>query len=288
MGMIYRAQDTSLARDVALKFLKPGVPTIARQRFAREARIGASLSHPNLVPVFDRGILPDGGEWLAMELLDGQDLFDVIEAQGRVGVPLLVDIFAQVLDVLGYVHERNLVHRDLKPENIFVVRDARCDRITVAKLLDFGIALDRNEAVAPSAVVVGDPRYMSPEQTELGSQVDGRADLYAVGVSLFFAATGRHPFDEQLDGPMLQLLYAHREGRMPPPSRYLPGGLPRRFGRALDAIVERACAVAPAARYANAAQMREEVEALVELAQPPGIEDLPANDAGPAPLRGTG
>lgn len=278
MGMIYRASDTSLRRDVALKFLKPGVPIVARQRFAREARIGASLSHPNLVPVFDRGMLPDGGEWLAMELLAGLDLHDVIGSQGRLGVPLLVEVFTQTLDVLAYVHARNLVHRDIKPENLFLIRDARCDRITVAKLLDFGIALDRSEPSTRATMVVGDPRYMSPEQAQLGADVDGRADLYALGLSLYEGATGRHPLHDQLDGPMLGLLMAHREGGFAPPSRFLPGGLPARFARALDEIVARACAIEPAQRYASAEEMREEIQALAELAQTPVSADVAAND----------
>lgn len=280
MGMIYRAHDTSLHRDVALKFLKPGVPPIARERFSREARIGASMSHPNLVPVFDRGRLPDGGEWLAMELLAGHDLHDVIESQGRLGVPLLVDIFTQILDVLGYVHERDLVHRDVKPENVFVVRDPRCNRVTVARLLDFGIALDRRERTPRTAMVVGDPRYMSPEQTRLDTPVDGRADLYAVGVALYEAATGRHPLHERLNGPMLGLLYGHREGGFEPPSHFVPGGLPQRFSRALDAIVACACAVDPEGRYPTADAMREEIAALAELAQTQSPDGLVAANGG--------
>lgn len=280
MGMIYRAHDTSLRRDVALKFLKPGVPQVDRERFAREARIGASMSHPNLVPVFDRGMLPDGGEWMAMELLEGGDLFEVMRAHGILGVPLLIDIFAQVLDVLAYVHAREIVHRDIKPENLFVIRDARCRRITVVKLLDFGIALDRTEATQHNSMLVGDPRYMAPEQTVLDVDVDPRADLYALGVCLYEAATGRHPLYEQLDGPTMGLLFAHREGGFAPPSRYLPSELPRRFARAFDHIVESACAVDPDHRYPSAQHFLEELEALVELAEPPQTGSAPANDGG--------
>ena len=278
MGLIFRAHDISLGRDVALKFLKPDVPDVSRQRFAREAQLGAGLSHPGLVPVFDRGMLPDGGEWLAMELLSGHDLHDVIEAQGRLGVPVLVDVFGQMLDVLHFIHDRGLVHRDVKPENMFVVRDPRCSRTSVAKLLDFGIALDRTVPGRPQSVIVGDPRYMAPEQTETHREVDARADLYALGLSLYEGATGWHPLREQMSGPVLGLLYAHREGGFAPPSRYLPGGLPQRFARALDAIVARACAVDPDDRYADAQQMREEIAALEELAQPPESADptLPA------------
>lgn len=280
MGMIYRAHDTSLRRDVALKFLKPGVAQLERERFAREARIGASMSHPNLVPVFDRGMLPDGGEWMAMELLEGGDLFEVMHAHGSLGVPLLIDIFSQTLDVLSYVHAREIVHRDIKPENVFVIRDARCRRITVVKLLDFGIALDRTEPIQHHHMLVGDPRYMAPEQTVLDVDVDPRADLYSVGVCLYEAATGRHPLQERLDGPTIGLLFAHREGGFVPPSRYLPVDLPRRFARAFDHIIATACAVDPDHRYPSAQHFHDELAALVELAEPPDSGSPPANNGG--------
>ena len=225
-------------------------------------------------------MLPDGGEWMAMELLEGRDLFDVIEAQRRLAVPLLVDVFLQILDGLGHVHAREVVHRDVKPENLFVVRDGRCRRLTVVKLLDFGIALDRTEAPQHHAMLVGDPRYMAPEQTVLDVAVDPRADLYSLGVCLYQAATGRHPLHDQLDGPMMGLLFAHREGGFAPPSEYLPDGLPRRFARAFDHIIERACAVDPDHRYPSAQHFHEELEAVRELAEPPESGSTPADHGG--------
>lgn len=276
MGRLFRALDTALSREVALKFIKPDVPPLGRERFVREIKIGASLSHPNLVPVFDRGILPDGGEWMAMELLDGCDLGVILDQQARLGVPMLVDVFTQILGALEYVHERRIVHRDIKPDNVFISHDARCDGLTVVKLIDFGIGLRLDEGERPSRLLVGDPRYMSPEQTSPSAALDGRSDLYSVGLSLYEAATGRHPLEPFVDGPVLGLLDAHRTHRPPPPSRFLPADLPARFGRAFDAIVARACAPQASERYPAAAAMREEVAALAELARP--VDELGAGD----------
>lgn len=255
MGTIWRALDEALDRDVAIKFLKPDVPLAYRRRFRREAKIGAGFEHVNLVRVLDAGSrLRDGDEWLAMDLLQGHDLGALIEMQGRIGVPVLVDVFAQALAALEYIHARRLVHRDIKPYNIFVARGPN-DRGFVVKLIDFGIC--RNLAVPEAADdhIVGDPRYMPPEQATLGAPVDARTDLYALGLSFVQAATGVHPFVASFDAPVRELLRAHRNGLVTLPSAGLPGGVARTFGPAFDDFVAKACAPDPAQRFADAESM---------------------------------
>ncbi len=262
MGTVWRAVDEALDRDIAIKFLKPDVPEAYRRRFRREARLGASFDHENLVRVVDAGAQPQGGgEWLAMDLLEGHDLGALIEMHGRIGVPVLVDVFTQALRALEYVHARRLVHRDIKPYNIFVARGAT-GRGFVVKLIDFGIC--RNLAVPEAADdhIVGDPRYMAPEQSRLGAAVDARTDLYALGMSFVEAACGQHPFAMLFAGPVVELLRAHR-GAVPwQPSATLPGSLRREFVQGFDAFVATACASDPGQRFADAAEMRHALERL--------------------------
>jgi serine/threonine protein kinase len=259
MGTVWRAVDEALDREVAIKFLKPDVPVAYRRRFRREAKIGAGFDHPNLVRVLDAGSrLRDGGpqprgdEWLAMDLLQGHDLGALLEMQGRIGVPVLVDVFSQALAALAYIHARRLVHRDIKPYNIFVARGAHG---FVVKLIDFGICRNLATPEAADDHIVGDPRYMPPEQATLGAPVDARTDLYALGLSFVQAATGAHPFAVVFDGPVRDLLRAHRTGLVAPPSAGLPGGVARAFGRAFDDFVATACAPDPAQRFADADAM---------------------------------
>jgi serine/threonine protein kinase len=255
MGTIWRAVDEALERDVAIKFLKPDVPVAYRRRFRREAKIGAGFDHPNLVRVLDAGSRLRGAcdeEWLAMDLLQGHDLGVLLEMQGRIGVPVLLDVFSQALAALSYVHARRLVHRDIKPYNIFV---ARGPDGFVVKLIDFGICRNLAAPEAADDHIVGDPRYMPPEQATLGAPVDARTDLYALGLSLVQAATGAHPFAASFDAPVYQLLRAHRAGLVGKPSEALPGGVARAFGRAFDDFVATACAPDPARRFADADAM---------------------------------
>ncbi|MBX7084555.1 MAG: serine/threonine protein kinase [Nannocystaceae bacterium] len=267
MGTIWRAFDEALEREVAIKFLKADVPADYRRRFRREARLGASFDHPNLVRVLDAGARSrDGDEWMAMDLLAGHDLGALIETHGRLGVPVLLDGFRQALAALAHVHDRRVIHRDVKPFNLFLSRSPARSGF-VLKLIDFGIC--RNLAVPEPADVqlVGDPRYMAPEQATLGVPLDGRADLYALGLTLVQAATGRHPFEAWFSAPVSELLRAHRRGLPWRPSDALPGGLSRGFGEVFDEVVARACAVDPGARYPDAQAMLEGLEALARAAR---------------------
>ena len=262
MGTVWRATDEALDREVAIKILKPDVPVAYRRRFRREARVGANFDHENLVRVIDAGSrLRDRDEWLAMDLLSGHDVGALIEMHGRIGVPVLIDLFAQALRALEYVHARRLIHRDIKPYNLFVARGPD-ERGFVVKLIDFGICRNLGVPEPADEQIVGDPRYMAPEQAVLGASVDARTDLYALGISFVQAATGRHPLAHLFDAPVRELLRAHQGVVALQPSAGLPGGIPRSFAAAFDEFVATACATEPAGRFANAASMRAALERL--------------------------
>jgi serine/threonine-protein kinase len=262
MGTIWRALDEALDREVAIKFLKVDVPTAYRRRFRREAKVGASFEHANLVRVLDAGSqLRDGDEWLAMDLLHGHDLGDLLEMQGRIGIPVLVDVFSQALRALAYVHARRLVHRDIKPYNIFVARRPG-EGGFIVKLIDFGICRNLGAPEAADDQIVGDPRYMPPEQAKLGMPVDARTDLYALGLSFAEAATGIHPYAAWFGAPVHDLLRAHRNGLQAVPSSALPGSVSRGFRHAFDELVAKACAPDPTARFADAESMLDALAGL--------------------------
>ncbi len=269
MGTIWRATDEALEREVAIKFLKRDVPVDYRRRFRREARLGASFDHANLTRVFDAGTrLADGDDWMAMELLHGHDLGALLEAHGRLGVPVLLDVFRQALDALEYVHGQRVLHRDIKPYNLFLARTPTRAGFVV-KLIDFGIARVLAGPEPVDTQLIGDPRYMAPEQTVLGGPLDPRADLYALGLSLVQAATGHHPFFALFQAPVSALLEGHRRGLPWRPSSALPGGLPRAFAEAFDAFLDQACAVEVEGRFSDAAAMRAGLEQLAAAAGRP-------------------
>jgi serine/threonine protein kinase len=259
MGTVFRAYDPLLERDVALKVMKPGLPPAARRCFRAEALFGARLCHPNLVRIFDLGILPDRGlEWFAMEYLRGKDLerllVDARRRGMRFSLPLVRQVFDGILDALAYSHRQGVIHRDVKPANIFVTREPHASRVT-AKLLDFGVACDirqRDDEIERC----GDPRYVAPEQVIADVRPDGRTDVYAAGISLFEALTGRHPFEDLLREPVATLLAAHCQRNVPPPSHWLPGEIPAVTRCGLDVVLAKACSKDPEDRFACAGDMR--------------------------------
>jgi serine/threonine-protein kinase len=254
MGAIFRAEHVYMRKELALKLLRPELsvlPDIA-ERFRREAEIAASLEHANIVRVTDFGKSSEGWLFLVMELLAGESLFERMRA-GPLSVEETLPILAQVCSGLEAAHARGVVHRDLKPENVFLV-DAPS---TWVKLLDFGIAKITDPLVASdtaAGVVVGTPEYASPEQAT-GSVVDGRADLYAVGLVAWRMLAGYHPFPTD-DSRRLLMMQATRP--VPPMSDARPD-LVRWPGVA--GLVDRACAKDPDQRFQSAAEMRAVIEA---------------------------
>ena len=181
-------------------------------------------------------------------------------------IPVICEIFAQVLDALRYVHLRRIVHCDIKPSNIFVTRYSHDPLLRIVKVLDFGVARDLSDLSSHSTGhVMGDPRYIAPEQTIPGNYIDHRADLYALGMTFFELVTGgRHPFEDLFDQHPRQLLIAHREREPLPVSSYLSDSVPAAKARAIDAFFVKACGKQAHHRFADAASMKD---ALNELAK---------------------
>ncbi|MFE7430328.1 tetratricopeptide repeat protein [Streptomyces sp. NPDC057545] len=257
MGEVWRARDESLGRQVAVKCLKPMGPQhdqsftrVLRERFRREARVAASLQHRGVTVVHDFGE-DDGVLFLVMELLDGRNLSQLLEANGQRPLPVsdVVDIAEQVADALGYTHRQGIVHRDLKPANIMRLADG------TVKICDFGIArLGRDigftSRLTGTGIAMGTPHYMSPEQIG-GGQVDHRSDLYSLGCVLYEIATGAPPFD--LDDTWA-VLVGHRDTE-PEPLRARRAELPGFFDRAvLDLLAKE-----PEERPADASDLRRRI-----------------------------
>jgi serine/threonine-protein kinase len=190
MATVYRARQASINRDVAIKVIKPDLIESEefKVRFSREAQVIAALSHPHILKVFDYGQHGDL-VYLVMELLSGGSLADWLRKGGRLALPEVTRLLDQIASALDYAHRRAIVHRDLKPQNVLL------DEERNAFLTDFGIAklLSETSALTQSGTAMGTPAYMSPEQWR-GQNVDGRADIYALGVMLYEMLAGRVPF----------------------------------------------------------------------------------------------
>src|SRR5882762_8617708 len=240
MGMVYRAVDLVLEREVALKTLLPDLPEDVvdeiRIRFLREARSAGRLSHPNIVTIFDVG--QEGGTaYIAMELLEGRSLHAMLKDPQRIAFHTAADITAQVADALEHAHKFSIVHRDVKPANVVVAPSGR------AKLTDFGVAYIPASNVTQTGSALGSPRYMAPEQV-LGQPVDSRA------VVLYELLTKRTPFEWPGDTTVFALMQ-RIAGEPHPPLRQIDPQIPEGF----DRIMDRALAKRPQDRYQKAAEM---------------------------------
>ena len=189
MGIVYLAHDTILERDVALKVMVAAIaddPEL-KQRFEREAKAVARMTHPNVVNVFDLGSHTDGSPFIAMELLKGQDLQKAVRTPPPMPLERKVNVIVQVLAGLAHAHQAGIVHRDIKPANIFINQDG------TVKIMDFGVARLTTASMTGTGNIVGTADYMSPEQVK-GAKVDGRSDLFSVGCMLYELLAGRRPF----------------------------------------------------------------------------------------------
>ncbi|MCC7325509.1 MAG: serine/threonine protein kinase [Burkholderiales bacterium] len=240
MGVVYEGFDPMIQRAVALKTIRPDQLAGAHakeilERFRREAQAAGRLTHPNIVSIYDFG--EDAGVWyIAMELVAGRELKEYFDANERFAIADIVRILEQILAALGYSHQQGVVHRDIKPSNVFILADG------TAKVADFGIAHLESSDLTQVGTVLGTPAYMSPEQI-LGLPVDGRSDLFSVGVMLYQFLTGERPFTGNATITMRKVL----EEDPLPPSRFnvqIPG--------AMDAVVRRALAKKPDERFPTA------------------------------------
>jgi serine/threonine-protein kinase len=236
-GAVYRARDTRNGEEVAVKVLHAHLAanhaTVAR--FEREFRAAASLEHPGIVKVVADGRLPDGRPWFAMELLSGRELEQELRATGPCSMPGCLQILREVAEALAAAHAHGIIHRDIKASNVFLT-PAR------AVLLDFGVAklldLD-NDQLTVTGTTVGTPASMAPEQAR-GGPVDARTDVYGLGAMLFHMLTGAKPFGGH---ETHELRFLHQHARRPRPSSRA------QVPAALDAIVGKAMAIDPEARY---------------------------------------
>jgi eukaryotic-like serine/threonine-protein kinase len=204
MGAVLEAEHQVIGRIVAMKVLHvaQASKSVAVKRFHQEARAAGGIGHPNICEVFDFGSLGDGSPYLVMERLQGQTLASRIETEGGLPFGDVVDTVIQVLSGLGAAHERGILHRDIKPENVFLAE--RPGYPPIVKLLDFGVSKivagatqgewDDETDLTKTGMVMGTPYYMSPEQARGDRNLDGRVDIYACGVLLYEALTGKRPF----------------------------------------------------------------------------------------------
>ena len=256
MGAVYRATHVMLGKPVALKLIRPEIvtsPEVVR-RFQREARAASLLSHPNIVTIYDLGQVEDGTLYLAMELCAGMSLKDLMVAEGPLAPRRAVRLCRAIAGALALAHKNRIVHRDLKPHNVMIARDAEGQE--TPKLLDFGIAkaVETDGATLTSTgMVLGTPRYLSPEQAK-GLSVDGRSDLYSLGIIFYEMLVGRVPFD---DPSVPSLLVKHMAEPPRPPSELRPDVPP-----AIESIVLRLLEKDPARRFQSAEDLSAALAAL--------------------------
>jgi len=253
MGVVYRATDLELMREVAVKVL-PDTSSApdARARLLREARAAAALNHPHIISVHDVGEA-EGKPFFVMELVDGPSL----SGMGSVEISRIIQIACQICAALDHAHAHGIVHRDLKPDNVLLSAQGESGSV---KLADLGLALPSYGArISREGVVVGTAAYMAPEQA-LGHDLDGRADLYALGVLLYELTTGRLPFTG--DDP-LTIVSQHVHAAVVPPHVFRPD-LPR----ALEAAILRLLAKDPAARFATAGDTARALDESLTAAKP--------------------
>jgi len=259
MGTVYRARDPLIEREVAIKTLHPDLPedvvAEVRQRFLREAKSAGRLNHPNIVTIFDVGE-QDGVAYMAMELLEGRSLQQMLGESARPPFQVSADLVAQIADALDRAQQLGIVHRDVKPANIVVSASGH------AKLTDFGVAYVPASTMTQTGTMIGSPRYMSPEQV-LGLPIDPRSDIFSLGVVLYEMLAGRAPFVRPEDSTIFPLI--NRIAMEPhPPVRQLDPSIPAEF----DAILGKALAKKPEHRYQRAGEMASDLRKLRGLAPP--------------------
>jgi serine/threonine-protein kinase len=260
MGAVYSAEDRASGKPLAIKVLHKFLSSSkeAEARFAREAFVGIRLAHPNCVSVVDSGATDDGSFFLAMELLQGESLGDLLEREGRLPWPRALHIARHVLRGLEHAHRESVVHRDIKPDNIFLTR--RGNDADFARILDFGIAKligdSAQHGITQAGIAIGTPKYLSPEQA-VGGTLDGRSDLYSLSIVLYEMLAGRTPFG---DREPLKTVMAHVSEPVPAFADVAPEAA---VPPAVEALVRAGLAKLPADRIPSATAYLARIDALI-------------------------
>ncbi len=254
MGTVFRGRDPMIDRFVAVKTIRlqgfaPGEEETFRQRFFREAQAAGKLSHPGIVTIHDVGADDTTRTpFIVMELIEGRTLDRVVAAASApLPAAQTLDIVKQIADALDYAHSAGIVHRDIKPANVILTPAGR------AIIMDFGVARLRKSQVTVQGEVIGTPAFMSPEQVQ-GARVDGRADLFSLGVILYWMLTGEKPFTGELADLMFKIVYRDPD----PPSQLNPS-----LASDFDAVVARALAKPCDARYQTGREFAGDLDCLL-------------------------
>jgi serine/threonine protein kinase len=250
MGAVHRAVDPLIERDVAIKTLLPNLPPEImgeiRERFLREARSAGRLNHPNIVTIYDVGE-HEGVAYIAMELLEGKSLQQILRETPKLPIATIADLVAQVADGLDLAQRFKITHRDVKPANIMVSADWR------AKLTDFGVAHVASSSMTQTGSALGSPKYMSPEAVT-GQPVDPRSDIFSLGVVLYEMLVRRTPFERSGDNTVFAVMHRIAAEAHPPVTQIDPQ-IPPIF----DKILERALAKSQDKRYQRAGEMASDL-----------------------------
>ncbi len=269
MGSVYRAKHIAMGHLVAIKVLHKELVRDEEfaLRFQREAQAASAIKHPNICAATDFGALPDGSPFMVMEYLEGETLEQLMQREVIVPVKETLRVAKQITSVLHEAHQQGIIHRDLKPENIMLV--TRAGELGVVKVMDFGIAsIQEGERLAPetritrAGIAYGTPAYMSPEQVAGHTDIDGRADLYSLGIILFEMLTGTYPFE----GNNVAAIMAQHLTTQPPslcartPSANIPP--------MLDHLVLQLLAKTPEDRPANASVVQQQLNDILVMLEP--------------------
>jgi serine/threonine-protein kinase len=253
MGLVYKALDPKINRLLAIKTIRfsdefdDDVIDEIKERFFREAEIAGRLSHPSIVTIYDVGEDRDL-TYMAMELLEGEDLDQFINKENLLPFMKVLDVTAKVADALGFAHTCDVIHRDIKPANIMLLKEGG------VKVTDFGIAKALSSSRTRTGVILGTPNYMSPEQI-MGQKIDARSDIFSLGVLLFQLLTGELPFRGD---NLSSLLYQITQVSHPSVREYN-----RKVPKACGQIIDRALAKKPEERFKNAVEMTKVLKLLV-------------------------
>ncbi|MDH5477309.1 MAG: serine/threonine protein kinase, partial [Nitrospinota bacterium] len=270
MGIVLKARDPRIDRLVALKIIKfddfvdPRKKKEMLERFLVEARAAGKLTHPNIVTVYDVGE-EEEQNYIAMEFIEGVDLADIMHQEKKLGFDRATRLILQVAEGLELAHENHIVHRDIKPANILVMKG---DKV---KITDFGLArLQDTASLTQTGQAVGSPQYMSPEQVN-GEEIDGRSDIFSLGVMYYELVTGSSPFaSKTLTSILLKIIKDD-----PPPPSTIKSDLPP----AVDMVISKMMAKSTGDRYRVISDLVEDLYALLE--DPDNFQMVPDSDQDP-------